>query len=246
MKNPVKIGIFGLYRGGAFIKNILACNADLVAVCDRDEIRLKRIAGILGKNVALYRDFEAFINHPGLEAICLCNTFDQHTPFAVRALEKNIHVLSEYASNGTMAEGVALVRAAERSSAIYMLAENFPFMKFNLELGRIFKSGALGKLLFAEGEYNHPQGPNSHAEIKALRPHEKHWRNYLPRSYFFAGKCSFLPQALAELTPRIPPAGTGGSLSQLWMRTCLFHICGLARTGCLLRGSWKRLLPVSR
>ena len=54
-------------------------------------------------------------NHPGMEAVFLCNFFHDHAPFAIKALERNIHVLSECTSNGTMAEGVALVRAAKKS-----------------------------------------------------------------------------------------------------------------------------------
>lgn len=184
MKRAIKFGIFGLGRGSHFYKSILANNADIVAVCDREQSKLEKAKEEIGTDVALYRDFDSFINHPGLEAVFLCNNFNQHTPFAIKALEKNIHVLSECASNATMADGVALVRAAEKSKAIYMLAENYPYMKFNQEMSRIFKGGTLGKLLYAEGEYNHPLNPNDENEIRRLRPYEKHWRNYLPRTYY--------------------------------------------------------------
>ena len=184
MKRSVKFGIFGLGRGSSFYKAILANNGDIVAVCDRDEGKLQKAKEILGEDVALYRDFESFLNHPQMEAVFLCNNFHQHTGFAIRALEKGIHVLSECTSNSTMAEGVALVRAAEKSEAIYMIAENYPFMKFNQEMSRIFKSGSLGKLLYAEGEYNHPLDPNDEKMIKYLRPYETHWRNYVPRTYY--------------------------------------------------------------
>ena len=184
MKRSIKFGIFGLRRGASFYNNILANNGDIVAVCDREERKLNAAREQLGKDVALYRDFDKFIEHEGLEAVFLCNNFDQHTEFAIKALEKNIHVLSECTSNSTMAEGVKLVRAAEKSKAIYMLSENYPYMKFNQEMSRIFKGGTLGSLLFAEGEYNHPLDPNDEAKIKELRPYEKHWRNYLPRTYY--------------------------------------------------------------
>jgi predicted dehydrogenase len=65
-----------------------------------------------------------------------------------------------------------------------MLAENYPFVKTNLELRRVFEGRTLGKLLYAEGEYNHPLDPNDEECIKKLRPYEKHWRNYLPRTYY--------------------------------------------------------------
>ena len=180
----IKMGIFGLGRGGSFYQNIMANNAEIVAVCDRDTNKLEQAKKYLGQDLATYTDFDAFIEHEGLEAVFLCNFFHQHAPFAIKALERNIHVLSECTANGTMAEGVALVRAAEKSKAIYALAENYPYMKFNQEMKRIFASGTLGKLLFAEGEYNHPVDPSDRKYAKELRPFAKHWRNFLPRSYY--------------------------------------------------------------
>ena len=184
MKREIKVGIFGLGRGSTFYKAFLYNNGNIVAVCDREEKKLEAAREELGSSVALYRDFDEFIEHPGLEAVFLCNNFHQHAEFAIRALKRNIHVLSECTSNATMADGVALVRAARESRAIYMLSENYPYMKFNLEMKRVFEGGTLGKLLFAEGEYNHPLDSSNEAYIKSVRPYEKHWRNYLPRTYY--------------------------------------------------------------
>lgn len=180
----IKMGIFGLGRGSYFYKNIMANNAEIVAVCDRDTAKLEEAKKHLGQDLATYTDFDAFIEHEGMEAVFLCNYFHQHAPFAIKALERDIHVLSECTANGTMAEGVALVRAAEKSKAIYALAENYPYMRFNQEMKRVFASGTLGKLLFAEGEYNHPVDPADRKYAKELRPYAKHWRNFLPRTYY--------------------------------------------------------------
>ena len=180
---PIKVGIFGLGRGSSNFDSFLQNNAEIVAVCDVNEERLKKTKEKLPE-VELYRDFDSFIDHPGLEAVLLCNFFHEHTPYAIKALERNIHVLSECTSNGTMAEGVALVRAAEKSKAFYMLDENYPHMKFNREMRRIFRDGSLGDLLYAEGEYNHPLNPSDTASINRWRPFETHWRNFTPRSYY--------------------------------------------------------------
>ena len=65
-----------------------------------------------------------------------------------------------------------------------MLSENYPFMIFNQEMKKVYQGGTLGKVLFAEGEYNHPFDMNNKDEHKALRPYPEHWRNYLPRTYY--------------------------------------------------------------
>lgn len=203
MKKVIKFGIFGLGRGSTFYNAVLTNNGEIVAVCDRDEQKLAEAAEKLGRDVGLYRDFDSFLQHPGLEAIFLCNNFHQHAEFAIKALDAGIHVLSECTSNATMADGVALVRAAEKSSAIYMLAENYPFMKFNLEMKRIFDGGTLGKFLFGEGEYNHPLGPDNREYIRSVRPYERHWRNYLPRSYYITHSLGPLMHITGAMPKRI-------------------------------------------
>ena len=180
----IKFGIFGLGRGSYFYDTVMVNNGEIVAVCDRDENKLAEAKKYLGDGVATYTDFDAFINHKGLEAVFLCNFFHQHAPYAIKALEKNVHVLSECTSGGTMAENVALVRAAEKSKAFYMLAENYPFMKFNQEMKRVVDGGTLGKTMFAEGEYNHPIDAYDDHGTKALAPYAQHWRNRLPRTYY--------------------------------------------------------------
>lgn len=201
MKRTIKFGIFGLGRGSSFYQSILANNGEVVAVCDRNEAKLADAKKHLGSDVATYTSFDEFIEHEGLEAVFLCNNFHQHAPFAIRALEKNIHVLSECCANGTMAEGVALVRAAEKSKAIYMISENYPFMKFNQELRRVYQGGTLGKLLYAEGEYNHPVDSYDNKALKSIRPYAKHWRNYLPRTYYITHSLAPL-MYITGATPR--------------------------------------------
>ena len=123
----IRLGIFGVRRGCQNLKSILVNDGEIVALCDRDEAILEDAVKELPGTPALYTDFDEFIKHD-MDAVYMANCFHEHTPFAIRLLEKGIHVLCECTSNITMAEGVALVRAAEKSSAFFMLAENYPFM----------------------------------------------------------------------------------------------------------------------
>ncbi|MBR5308421.1 MAG: Gfo/Idh/MocA family oxidoreductase [Clostridia bacterium] len=183
----IRIGIFGLNRGGHYIDIILANNGDIVAICDKDERKIKNAQKKLG-DVPSFTDFDKFLETP-MDCVFLANYFHEHTKYAIKCLEKGIHVLSECTSNSTMAEGVALCRAAEKSKAMYMLAENYPYMLFNQEMKRVFDGGTLGKLMFAEGEYNHPGNPYLSEKpglkyLISLREFDGHWRNYLPATYY--------------------------------------------------------------
>lgn len=179
----IRIGIFGAGRGIDIAENLMLLDCEIVALCDFDESR--RNAGLkrLGLDIAAYSDFDSFIEH-GMDAVVLANYFHEHTPFAIKCFEKGIHVFSECISNSTMAQGVELIRAFEKSNSIYMLAENYPQMIFNREMKRICDGGTLGKVIYAEGEYNHPPCPDDVSFNKGFVYFAEHWRNYLPRAYY--------------------------------------------------------------
>ena len=197
----LKIGIFGLRRGLDYLEAVQMNGFEVTAVCDADETRLaeakKRLPG-----AALYTDPESFLGHP-MDAVFLANFFHQHAPWAVRFLEKGVHVLSECASNATMAQGVRLARAAEKSGAVYMLAENYPFMLFNREMKRVYEGGTLGRALYAEGEYNHPFDIYNEDNVRALRTYTSHWRNWLPRTYYITHSLAPLMYATGAFPMRV-------------------------------------------
>ena len=179
----LKIGVFGVGRGMDIAENFTKLGCEIVAVCDFHDERREGAKAKLDDGVAIYKDFDEFIEHD-MDAVILANYFHEHAPYAIKCFEKGIHVFSECISNGTMAEGVELIKAFEKSNSIYMLAENYPQMKFNREMKRICDTGTLGKILFAEGEYNHPGDPKDAVFRKRFNYFEKHWRNYLPRTYY--------------------------------------------------------------
>ena len=212
MKNKtIKMGVFGGYRGSYFYECILANNAEIVAVCDFNEKYANKAKETLGSDVSVYSNFEDFINHEGLEAVLLSNYFHEHSEYAIKALEKGIHVLSECTSNATMAQGVELVRAVEKSNAIYMLSENYPYMLFNQEMRKVYRGGSLGKVLFAEGEYNHPINPADMEYLCSLTPSSKHWRYNLPRTYYVTHSLAPLMYITGALPVRVTAMPVYGS-----------------------------------
>lgn len=197
----IRIGIFGVGVRGIHIgRDAMLAGAEVVAACDFREERLQQAVKEFGSDVALYRTFDEFIEHE-MDAVVLANFFHEHAPYAIRCFEKGLHVYSECISNGTMAEGVELVRAFEKSDSIYYLAENYPQMKFNREMKRVCDTGTLGKILYAEGEYNHPGNPFNVEFKKDYNYFEKHWRNFLPRTYYVTHSLGPIMRATGA-TPR--------------------------------------------
>lgn len=180
----LKVGVFGVGRGIDIAQNFKLLNCEIVAMCDERKDRMdEAIKKMNDSTIAIYNNFDEFIHHD-MDAVILANFFHEHSKYAIKCMEKGIHIFCECISNGTMAEGVELIRAAEKSSSIYFLAENYPQMIFNREIKRICDNKTLGKILYAEGEYNHPGNPDDSSFRKTYNYFEKHWRNFLPRTYY--------------------------------------------------------------
>ena len=182
MKN-LKIGVFGTGRGYSIAKDFMMLNCEIVALCDFNKERLQKAASQMDDSVALYDDFYKFIEHD-MDAVIVANYFHEHTPYVIECFKRNIHVYCECISNGTMAEGVELAKAYKDTKSIFFLAENYPQMIFNREMKRVCDSGTLGKIIYAEGEYNHPGDPMNIEFKKEYNYFPEHWRNYVARTYY--------------------------------------------------------------
>ncbi len=118
----IRIGVLGAYRGTSMINYCeQSSRARVVAICDKNPEALQRQKDQLNDpSVAWYDNFDSFIEHP-MDAVVLANYANEHAPFAIRCLEKGLHVFSEVLPCQTMQEAVNLVEAVERSGKVYRL-----------------------------------------------------------------------------------------------------------------------------
>lgn len=193
-KKEIRVGVIGVGRGMSFAKYCKFAGFKLVAICDQWKEKLAEAAKTY--NVKTYTDYDKFLKHD-MDAVILANFFDQHAPFAIKALKAGKHVMSETSCNATLAEGVELCRTVEETGMIYMLAENYPYTKFNQEMRKIYQSGEIGRVTYAEGEYNHPMAPDDRLRIA---PGVNHWRNWLPSTYY----CTHALAPLIYITETMP------------------------------------------
>lgn len=180
----IKIGVFGAWRGNSYINLFNKDeNIEIVAICDKNIDNLCE-KDDLPDNVSFYKNFDEFLTEGkknGMSAVFLANYFNEHTPFAIKAMNAGMNVISECTAASTLAECVELVECVEKTGKKYMLAENYPYMTMNIKMEKMIASGMLGSLLYAEGEYNH-SGNNE--ELRTLTPGEFHWRAWMPRTYY--------------------------------------------------------------
>jgi predicted dehydrogenase len=190
----IKVGIIGVGRGMSFTANQDITGLELVALCDTWEEKLTEAGQKL--NAATYTNYDEFLKHD-MDAVILANYFDEHASFAIKALESGKHVMSETSANSTMAEGVALCRAVEKSGLIYMLAENYAYTANSQEMRRLYQAGEIGEVRYAEGEYNHPVDLDFKLR---LAPGKNHWRLWLPSTYY----CTHALAPLMYITDTMP------------------------------------------
>lgn len=152
----LNIGIVGAAgRGASFSAALQAYPAARIhAVCDVQEDKLAAAAEQLGAQEA-YTDYEQMLDRADLDAVVIGTPMPLHVPQAVAALDRNLHVLSEVPAAVSVAECRTLVAAAERSSAVYMMAENYTYIKSNVLVRELVRQGLLGQVYYAEGEYLH-------------------------------------------------------------------------------------------
>jgi predicted dehydrogenase len=202
----IRIGVLGAGRGEMMMKYCEhADNAELVAVCDQNELFLNRVRDRLNDpRVRFYTDFGQFLAHD-MDAVVLANYATEHAPFAIRCLEAGKHVLSEVLPCQTLSEAVALAEAVEKSGRVYAYSENYCFMPAPREMRRLYRAGKLGEFEYGEGEYLHNCEP-IWPEITQGRP--EHWRNNIPATFY----CTHSVGPLLHITGLRPVRVTGFEL----------------------------------
>ncbi len=204
----VRIGIFGLERGRSFVKNMQKIKGvKLVAVCEMSDASIEKTKEFLPEDTKIFKNFDEFIDC-GLDAVVLANYFHEHAKYAMIALEKKIHVLSETTAAPTLGECVKLCRAVEQSKCKYMLAANTSWMPGTKELKKLYEAGEIGKIRYAQAEYLHPTEATPTGFVHREKKHYKHWRRHTPRTYYNMHSMG----ALMEITNSLPVRVSGHAL----------------------------------
>ena len=158
----IKVGIagYGLCRfGGAFFYQNHP-NVEVVAATDLDAGRCAALAKAVGAPKT-YPSCEEMIKDKSIEAIYIATDAPSHARLATMALLHDKHVVSAVpAVFGFEAEGDAeeLFNAVKKSGMKYMMNETSTFHADLYEKRMQYQAGALGKVIYSEGEYYHDFG----------------------------------------------------------------------------------------
>jgi len=149
-------GIVGACGRGASFKAACA-DAGCVrihAVCDINRDGLGQAAAALGASEK-YADYEEMLARSKLDAVIVGTPMPLHAPQAILALSQGLSVLSEVTAAVSLDECRRLVAACKTSRGVYMMAENYTYMKPNALVRELARRGLFGTPYYAEGEYLH-------------------------------------------------------------------------------------------
>ena len=170
---PLRIAFSGARRSSSFFRAFQAHpHTEIVALCDLHAPTLAEAGRVTGIE-KLYTVYEQMLDEVKPDAVVVATPMHFHAAHSIAALERDIHVLCEVTACVSLDEARWLVAACKRSSAVYMMAENYTYMKPNVLVRAMVEAGVFGEVYYAEGEYLHELSALHHtAEGKPT------WRYY--------------------------------------------------------------------
>ena len=187
----VKVGIagYGLCRfGGAFFYQNHP-NVEVVAATDLDPGRCAGLARAVGAKKTYSSCEEMIQKDKEIEAVYIATDAPTHAKLAVMGLNHGKHVCSAVpAVFGFQAEEEAeeLFEAVKKSGLKYAMNETSTFHADLWDKRTQYQAGALGKIIYSEGEYYHDFGPNG---LPGYNPKSGNidvngWRRGLPPMWY--------------------------------------------------------------
>jgi predicted dehydrogenase len=155
----IRVGIAGQglcgFGGCFFYQN--HPNVEVVAASDLDPARCQALARIVGAKKT-YPSCEEMIKDKNIEAIYIATDAPSHARLAIMALNHDKHVVTAVpAVFGFNADEDAekLFEAVKKSGKKYMMNETSTFHADLYAKRMQYQAGALGKIIYSEGEYYH-------------------------------------------------------------------------------------------
>ena len=185
----IKVGIagYGLCKFGAqfFYQN--HPNVEVVAASDLDAGRCAGLARAVGAKKT-YPSCEEMIKDKSIEAIYIATDAPSHARLATMALNHGKHAVSAVpAVFGFEAEEEAekLFAAVKKSGKKYMMNETSTFHADLYAKRMQYQAGALGKIIYSEGEYYHDNaGAIGSYNPKNGKIDAYGWRRALPPMWY--------------------------------------------------------------
>lgn len=147
---PVRVAVVGLgYWGPNLVRNLEECAAaDLVAVCDKRDDALAKVARRTGASVRTTTSLASVLADDGIEAVAIATPVSTHHPIAAAALEAGKHVFVEKPLAGSTASARELARRAAARGRVLMPGHTFLYSPPVNRIRALLAQGELGEVYF--------------------------------------------------------------------------------------------------
>lgn len=174
----IRIGIagYGVCRMGSSFGFQDHPNVEIAAVCDVSTERCAELA-IACKCQRTYSSLEEMVKDQSLEAIFLGTDAPNHAQHAIMCLNHGKHVACTVpAVFGSLEDADRLYETVKKTGLEYMMFETSAYHAACYAMRVVYESGALGKIIYAEGQYYHyfPTPLASHGK----------WRTGIPPMWY--------------------------------------------------------------
>lgn len=152
-EKKVRIGVVG-GRFGATFQWHLDPDCEVVAVCDIDPQRLKRLQEVYRCPNA-YRNYREMLRHPGMNAVAVFTPAPLHAWMSIEAMKAGKHVISAVPAGLTVEELERQLETVKKTGLKYMMAETSYYMPEIITCREWAREGRFGTIFYSEAEYHH-------------------------------------------------------------------------------------------
>jgi len=148
--DKVRIGIIGVGNmGSAHINSVQNIpQAELAAICDSNKARADEKAKCAPKGCKVFYSTEELFNSGAIDAVIISVPHYDHTPIAIRAFEKGIHVLCEKPVAVTKSRAQQMIDAhAKHPHLRFALMFNQRTRQTHKKIKQLIANGEFGKIV---------------------------------------------------------------------------------------------------
>jgi predicted dehydrogenase len=163
-KRDPRIAMIGLGgRGTSLLGNLLAADAQVVALCDIVPEKAEHAAGLVvaagQKKPALFtagpHDFEKLLAQKDVDLVLVATPWSWHAEMSIAAMKHGKDVAMEVPGVTTIEDCWKIVRTSEEMRKHCLMLENCCYGYNETLILRMIHGGEFGDLLYGEGAYIH-------------------------------------------------------------------------------------------
>lgn len=152
-EKKVNVAIVGLGFGAEFIPIYQKHpNANLIAVCQRNEAKLNELADAFGIEKR-YTSYDDLLKDPDIDAVHINTPIPDHGIQSIKALKAGKHVACTVPMATSVEECEQIVKLTQETGLTYMMMETVVYAREFLFMKELYENGELGKVQFLKASH---------------------------------------------------------------------------------------------